>query len=173
MLARTPMDKDLNALVAAGVSSNGLNLRDQVAIAVLAEGGTMEQAAKASKQRPSAIAHKMREPKSALRMAFLNICEQAGLTDQAIAVAVADALTAHVVVVNRRNGTATESDVPDHIVRLRAADMAAQLKGHYPDKDTDKALVTVNIVSPLFSQQAPASTEGAFVVEALPSTTQE
>jgi hypothetical protein len=98
------------------------------------------------------LARRLRH-KTPLREAFLRLCEHAGLTDDAIARVLHEAMGARVVVTNARRGTAVESDAPDHSIRFKAATEVARIKGYYP-KENDRNPTVVNIHTNLFSESA-------------------
>jgi hypothetical protein len=69
-----------------------------------------------------------------LRVAFLTICEEQGLTDKAIIGVIADGLQAEY-------GDAK----PNHGIRLKAAELGAKLKGHFPTSGEGDRVTQINI----------------------------
>lgn len=135
-------------------------------MAALVKGDSIAEAASRAGYSRSGLAQKLQSPRSALRRAFLEICETQGLTDEAIAGAIFGALNANIVVTSAKELKAVVTKYPEHNTRLRAAQMAAELKGHFPEKGDEKALVQVIIESPIFDK-APQAQTGAFIVESL------
>lgn len=143
-------DNTLTPEIAEVLGTPDLSMTNRTALAVLAAGGTVPDAADAAGVSPALLRARLKNPTSLLRRAFLEVCERGGLTDDALVQVFKGALSAKVVVTSARELGAVETEIPDHNIRLRAASEVAQLRGYYPEKDDHKALVQVNIVSPLF-----------------------
>jgi hypothetical protein len=71
-----------------------------------------------------------------MRVAFLTICEEQGLTDTAIVGAIADGLTA---------SYGDDDSKPNHGIRLKAAELGAKLKGHFPATGEGDRVTQINI----------------------------
>lgn len=73
---------------------------------------------------------------------FLAALEEVGATDFHIASTYKDAMRANRVATI--DGTPVETDIPDHAIRLKAADSVARLKGYTPEKQQGASGNTYN-----------------------------
>lgn len=112
-------------------------------ISLLFQGMNIQQATATMGMAPNAGLRLLN--KENVRDSFLTLCDRAGLTDQRLIQVMVDALTAE------RGGE--ENPRPDHAIRLKAAELGAKLKGHFPTGDQGKTLTQINVNTNIFSAE--------------------
>lgn len=140
---RQNIDPELQKLL--GISTLGLVERRLVSL--LFQGLNIQQAAAMLGLAPQ-IGVKLLNNGN-VRENFLALCDKAGLTDQRIIQVMSDALMAE------RGGE--ENPRPDHVTRLKAAELGAKLKGHFPTGDQGKTLTQINVNTNIFSAEQVGS----------------
>jgi phage terminase small subunit len=122
-------------------------------------GQPVKQAASAAGYAPSSAASNsyliLDRPR--VRSLLTDALERAGLSEETLAAPLLAALNARVQIINTRTMTAVEVDLPDHHVRLTAADKIVALYAYVPRRvempDPPGEGLTVNI----YQQQEPTS----------------
>lgn len=116
-------------------------------ISLLVQGMNIQQASALIGMGPQAGVRLLNREN--VRESFLALCDRAGLTDQKIIEVMSNALEAE------RGGE--ENPRPDHAIRLKAAELGAKLKGHFPTGDQGKTLTQINVNTNIFSAEQVGS----------------
>jgi phage terminase small subunit len=112
------------------------NARERRLVEGVLSGKPVKQAAHAAGYAPSSASSNpyliLNRPR--VRSLLTEALERAGLTEDTLCATLLAALNARVQIINTRTMTAVEVDLPDHSVRLAAADRIVALYGYVPKR---------------------------------------